>query len=142
MNVWEWSPNCGRLVHVAILKPHAKVTQSLTFDFGTMAEEAQPPPKSLNQIFYPLGSTNLSSFRGPDLDEIVQFAFSPQYTNMLANFLGDHDSYLFLSEFEEVARWCNFECASRHCPIAFYSFCIKRFDKKWMHSHLRNSISF
>jgi len=60
MGVWERLPSCGWLVHVVISQSYIEVTQPLMLDFGTMAEKAQPPPRSLNQIFYMPRSIHLA----------------------------------------------------------------------------------
>ena len=87
MSAWTWLPSCGGLTHVETPPPHTLANPIIAFDFEEMVkEQAQGSPysphlapRSLDQIFYPPGSTNSSCFQIPQLNGNVQFAFSSQH---------------------------------------------------------------
>jgi len=71
-------------------------------------EESPPPPRSLNQIFYPARSIVPSYFILLALDDDVKFEFRHQYVNMFPRFTNVEDTYLLLSDFEEVCPMMHF----------------------------------
>jgi len=82
MSVWVRDPTCGRLIRVRVesTQVHNPSSPIFTTTPNMAEEQVSPPlgPRSLNQIFYPLRSTNPSCFHISDLGENVQFAFNPQ----------------------------------------------------------------
>jgi len=73
----------------------------------------------------------------------VTFELRPHYTEMLPEFMGLEDAYLFLREFEEV-------CSMMHFPnipidvmqMKLISFALKDSAKCWMHGLVGNSVTF
>jgi len=96
--------------------------------------------RSLSDIFYPPRTALPSCFTIPDLEPNVTFELRPHYTQMLPEFTGLEDAYLFLREFEEICSMMLF----LNIPIdvvrmKLIPFTLKDSAKRWTYGLAANS---
>ena len=111
-----------------------KITPEPVVEFEKMVGQDMNE-RALNKIFYPPCSTLPSCFNLPAPSTNVNLKLEPDYIHMLPKSSRLEDTYLFLSEFEEVCNMIHFHNVQIDVvKLGFVSFMLKDNANRWMYS--------